>query len=89
NNKDEIGEMARAVEVFKRSMIDADRLAAERRAEQESKEQRQKVIEDYIVEFDRSVRQALENIASASTELRATATGMSATAEETQRQTRG
>ncbi|WP_213030393.1 HAMP domain-containing protein, partial [Acinetobacter baumannii] len=24
NNKDEIGEMARAVEVFKRSMIDAD-----------------------------------------------------------------
>jgi methyl-accepting chemotaxis protein len=85
-NKDEIGEMAEAVEVFKRSMIEADRLAAEQRAEQERKEQRQKAVEGYIGEFDRRVRETLEALASASTELRATATSMSTTAEETQRQ---
>ncbi|HXZ02040.1 MAG TPA: methyl-accepting chemotaxis protein, partial [Stellaceae bacterium] len=84
--KDEIGRMASAVQVFKDSMIKADALAAEQRAEQEHKEQRQKAIEGHIAEFDRSVREALDTLASASTELRATATSMSATAEETQRQ---
>jgi methyl-accepting chemotaxis protein len=85
-HKDEIGRMAGAVQVFKDSMVKADRLAAEQRTEQERKEQRQKAIEGYIAEFDRSVREALDTLASASTELRATATSMSATAEETQRQ---
>jgi methyl-accepting chemotaxis protein len=84
--EDEIGRMAGAVQVFKDSMIEADRLAAEQRAEQERKERRQQAIEGYIAEFDRSVREALDTLASASTELRATATSMSATAEETQRQ---
>lgn len=84
--KDEIGEMAQAVVVFKQSMIEADRLAAEQRAEQARKEQRQQAIESYIGEFDRSVRAALDALASAATELRATATSMSSTAEETQRQ---
>ena len=86
--KDEIGEMAQAVQVFKESMIEADRLAAEQRAEQGRKEERQKAIEGYIGEFDRSVREALEALASAATQMRATATSMSATAEETQRQAR-
>ncbi len=84
--KDEIGRMADAVQVFKDSMIKADALAAEQRAEQARKEQRQKAIEGYIAEFERSVREALDTLASASTELRATATSMSSTAEETQRQ---
>ncbi|HZB91147.1 MAG TPA: methyl-accepting chemotaxis protein [Stellaceae bacterium] len=84
--KDEIGEMAQAVQVFKQSMIEADRLAQEQKTEQARKEQRQKAIEGYIGEFDRSVREALEAQASAATEMRATATSMSATAEETQRQ---
>jgi methyl-accepting chemotaxis protein len=84
--KDEIGEMAQAVQVFKESMIEADRLAAEQRTEQARKEERQKAIESYIGTFDRSVREALEGLASAATEMRATATSMSATAEETQRQ---
>ena len=85
--KDEIGRMADAVQVFKDRMIEADRLAAEQRGEQERKEQRQKAVDGYIAEFDRSVREALDTLASASTELRATASSMSATAEETQRQT--
>jgi methyl-accepting chemotaxis protein len=85
--EDEIGRMAGAVQVFKDSMIRADQLAAEQQKEQARKEARQRAIEGYITDFDRSVRDALETLASAATEMRATATSMSATAEETQRQT--
>jgi methyl-accepting chemotaxis protein len=84
--RDEVGGMAAAVQVFKENMIKAEQLTAEQRAEQERKEQRQKAVDGYIAEFDKSVREALEALATAGTELRATATSMSATAEETQRQ---
>jgi methyl-accepting chemotaxis protein len=85
-NKDEIGEMAKAVDVFKQNMIKADSLTAEQQGEQARKEARQKAIDTYIGEFDRSVREALGALASAATEMRATATSMSATAEQTQHQ---
>ncbi|HLH87729.1 MAG TPA: methyl-accepting chemotaxis protein [Xanthobacteraceae bacterium] len=85
-NRDEIGEMAKAVDVFKQNMIRADALAAEQQAEQARKEARQKTVDGHIAAFDRSVREALSTLASAATEMRATATGMSATAEQTQRQ---
>src|SRR5579883_3407084 len=81
-NRDEIGEMAKAVDVFKQNMIRADALAAEQQAEEARKE----TVDGHIAAFDRSVREALSTLASAATEMRATATGMSATAEKTQRQ---
>jgi methyl-accepting chemotaxis protein len=86
DNKDEIGDMAKAVGVFKENMVKADTLVAQQRAEQVQKEQRQKAIEGHIGEFDRAVREALGTLGSSATEMRATATSMSATAEETQRQ---
>lgn len=84
--KDEIGRMAEAVQVFKDSMIEADRLGTEQEKAREQKERRAKIVEEYIASFDRSVQDALNTLASASTEMRATAEGMSATAEETSRQ---
>jgi methyl-accepting chemotaxis protein len=84
--KDEIGQMAGAVQVFKESMAKADQLTLEQQAAQEQKEQRQKRVEEYIATFDRSVQDALGALASASTEMRSTAESMSATAEETSRQ---
>ncbi len=86
DSRDEIGEMARAVDVFKQSMLRADELAAEQRTEQERKEQRQAAIEEYIGHFDSSVRESLEALASASTEMRATAESMTGTADQTSRQ---
>jgi len=84
--KDEIGQMAGAVQVFKDNMIEGDRLAEEQKKAQVQKEERQKRVEEYIASFDQSVQDALGALASASTEMRATAEGMSATAEETSRQ---
>ncbi|MFZ5790898.1 MAG: methyl-accepting chemotaxis protein [Pseudomonadota bacterium] len=84
--RDEIGDMARAVGVFKTAGMDAERLEAEQRAEQTRKEARQKAIEGYIAEFDRQVTAALQGLAGAASQMRATAESMSATAEETSRQ---
>jgi methyl-accepting chemotaxis protein len=84
---DEIGEMARAVVVFKDSMIEADRLAAEQRAEQEHKEARRQAVEGHIRSFEGSIGDVMRMVAAAATELQATAQSMAATAEETNRQT--
>ena len=70
--KDEIGSMARAVEVFKQNAIDKARLDADQKAEQTRKEQRQTAIEQYIAEFERSVRASLAALVSAAAEMRAT-----------------
>ena len=83
---DEIGKMADAVEVFKQNAIEMDRLAEEQRKEQERKEARQRAVEGYIKSFDEFVTGLLGILASAATEMRSTAESMSATAEETSRQ---
>jgi methyl-accepting chemotaxis protein len=86
DRQDEVGHMARAVQVFKDSMIEGDRLAAEQKAEQSRKEKRQQAIEGYIKTFDQSVSGALDVLASASTEMQSTAQSMTSTAEEASRQ---
>jgi methyl-accepting chemotaxis protein len=83
NRADEIGDMSRAVEVFKENMIAADRLAGEQQAEHTRKEQRQIAIDGFISTFDQAVTESLRTLAAASTELNATAQSMSATAAET------
>ncbi|MGV7214743.1 methyl-accepting chemotaxis protein [Bradyrhizobium sp. UFLA05-112] len=78
----EIGEMSRAVSVFKENMITGDRLAEEQAAEQARKERRQLVVERLIGEFEKTVTESLHTLASASGELNATAHSMSSTAEQ-------
>jgi methyl-accepting chemotaxis protein len=84
--KDEIGEMAHAVEVFKTSLIEADRLAAAQREEQAAKQRRQQTIDDAIAAYDDSVRRSLAALGAAAGDMRVTAEGMSATAEDTRSQ---
>ena len=84
--KDEIGHMADAVQVFKQGLIDADSLARQREADREEKERRQQLVDTYVASFDQTVRETLDMLASASTEMNSTASSMSAIAEETGRQ---
>lgn len=83
---DEIGAMATAVQVFKTSMIEADRLAEAQRAARAQKETRQRAVEGHIAEFDRSIEGALGVLTSASDQMHTVAQSMSAIAEETSRQ---
>ncbi len=74
---DEIGVMARAVEVFRDNRIAADRLAAEQQAERAAKERRAEHLAGLTLVFEHKVGGMVGAVSSAATELRATAGSMS------------
>jgi methyl-accepting chemotaxis protein len=84
--EDEVGALARSLEVFKHNAITGRRLEAEQREEQSRKEHRQRAIEGHISVFDKSASAAIATLAAAATELSATSKSMSDTAAETSRQ---
>ncbi len=84
--KDEIGGMADAVQVFKDNMIRNKEMAEKEAAAMEARVQRARLIGELTEHFDRSVGAVVKTVASAATEMQATASSMSATAEETARQ---
>jgi methyl-accepting chemotaxis protein len=83
---DEVGQMAQAVQVFKDSMIEGDRLAAQQVAEYEAREKRAEEIEALTQSFDADVSGVLGAVSAAANELQATAESMSSIAEESARQ---
>lgn len=80
---DEIGEMARAVLIFKENMIRNDELAAEQEVQRAERERRAQAIEDMTRSFDDQVREMLQAVAEATTELDAAAQAMLQTSQET------
>ena len=80
---DEVGAMSRAVEVFKTSMIEADRLSEEQEKEREEQIKRSENIEQLSVNFDQISVSAITSLTEASTELEQTAEAMSTIAEQT------
>jgi methyl-accepting chemotaxis protein len=85
-NRDEIGAMARAVVVFRESMIRADELAGKEADTIKAREHRAKIVEDLTNSFDLDVSNVLKTVVSATTELHSTAAAMTGTAEESNRQ---
>lgn len=83
---DEIGGLTRSFLVFLENARVARRLEAEQRAEQARKEAMHQKIEGYISNFHNLMSETLRTLGSASTEMHATAAGMSSTAEETAKQ---
>ncbi|MEZ5669341.1 MAG: methyl-accepting chemotaxis protein [Alphaproteobacteria bacterium] len=84
--RDEMGDMAKAVLVFKESMIRNDQLQAEAKKAQAAREARAERIESLTRDFERTVEGMLNSVASASTQMNTTARDLSATAEETSAQ---
>jgi methyl-accepting chemotaxis protein len=83
NDRDEIGEMARALQVFKDNMIEARRLETGQREEQLRKEQRQQHVEQSVHKFNSAVNASLQGLTEAATELRGASETVSSTALET------
>lgn len=83
---DELGDMAKAVLVFKENGIRAQELSEQAAREQGARDARAKAVEQLTNSFDRDISGVLEIVASASAELQATASTMTATAEETSAQ---
>jgi methyl-accepting chemotaxis protein len=84
--RDEIGDIAGALQVFKDTAVAAEEMRAQQAEEQKAKERRQAVIDGLIKTFDDSMASELSQLTAASTELQATSQSMSSTAEETSRQ---
>jgi methyl-accepting chemotaxis protein len=83
---DEIGAMAAAVRVFKDNMIKADRLAAEKEAENDIKMRRARVLDELARAFETKVGELVGGLSSASAVMEETAQSMSSTAAATNRQ---
>ena len=83
--KDEIGEMAGAVEVFKNNMMEAERLRAEQlEAEQRQVEQRKADMRQLADAFEGAVGEIVDTVSSAATELEASANTLTKAAERSQ-----
>jgi len=86
SRNDEIGHMAKAVEVFRQSMIDSERMAEQQKAEQERKEVYALNLEKNVHAFESSVTSVLDNLAQADLDMQATASKMAMGAEKTKEQ---
>ena len=95
--KDEIGAMAKALEVFRENLSENQRLAAEQIEAQEEKrlaadreirerEEHRKRVEAIVADFDETIAEVLKTLSASSSGLQTTAQAMSATAEETNQQ---
>jgi methyl-accepting chemotaxis protein len=84
--EDEVGEMAKAVLVFKNSMIEADRLKAEQEEAQRLAAARSALVDKLTREFDVKVLGVVQGVTGQATQMEASAQAMSATAEEASKQ---
>ena len=76
NRDDEIGDIAKAVEVLKQSRIETERLEAKQKEEEAAKQLRAQKIEQLVEWFDEKASSAVATVASASTQLSTTAQQM-------------
>jgi methyl-accepting chemotaxis protein len=81
--KDEVGVLARSLEVFKQNAIETRRLTAAQEAEHVVKEKRGAAVEALTQSFDAKIGKMVEMLSSAATEMQATSQSMSAMAADT------
>src|SRR5260221_3432870 len=83
---DEVAQMASAFAVFRANLIRAEQLAVHELEAQHQRAERARLIEQLTAGFDQDDNTALRTVASATTDMQATASSMTSTAEETSRQ---
>ncbi|WPZ34852.1 methyl-accepting chemotaxis protein [Thalassobaculum sp. OXR-137] len=84
--KDEIGLMARAVQVFKENMIRAKALEAEEERQQEARDRRAEAVERAIQDFQTRIAERLDALRGVSDELSHSADTLTGVAAETKEQ---
>jgi methyl-accepting chemotaxis protein len=83
DRRDEIGAMARTVQVFKETAIEAAALTAERERQRLDQQRRVEQVAALAATFDGTATRALATVSAAASEMQATAGTMATTAEET------
>ena len=79
---DEIAAMANSLEVFRESMIEGRALSADQDKDRVAKAERASRMEARIVEFEATVRAALDSLQTSANSMQSTAQSMSATADQ-------
>ncbi len=87
DNKDEIGDMAKAVQVFKENMIRTQELEAEQAKSREEQQRRSELIESRTARFDQTMSETLRTVSDASSKMQTSSEAMSTIAEQTNVQT--
>ena len=82
HQRDEIASMANSLHVFRESMIEARALTADQDKDRIAKAERTSRMEARIVEFETTVRTALDSLQGAAGSMQSTAQSMSATADQ-------
>ena len=80
---DEIGAMARSVQVFKDNLIENNRLTAEKAVDQAARDRRQAAMDRHTRDFGTSVSGVMASLVQSSADMRAAATEMSEAANRT------
>ena len=88
-NTDEIGDMARAVEVFKQNAITADRLAAEQEAARAARARRQDAMDRHTQDFGTSITGVMASLAGSAEGMRRASDAMSEAARAVHTQASG
>ncbi|MFY7958922.1 MAG: methyl-accepting chemotaxis protein [Elsteraceae bacterium] len=85
--RDEIGEMAAAVQVFRDNMLETERLrAAQEEAERRAQEEKKAAMAKLADDFQASIGAIVQTVTSSASELNASSTNLAGAAEETARQ---
>jgi len=79
---DEIASMANALQIFRESMIEARALSADQDKDRAAKAERASRMEARIIEFEATVRGALDSLQKSANSMEGTAQSMSATADQ-------
>jgi methyl-accepting chemotaxis protein len=82
HQRDEIASMASSLQIFRESMIEARSMSADQDRDRASKAERASRMEVRIVEFEATVRSALDNLQGSANSMQATAESMTATADQ-------
>ena len=87
DRSDEIGDMAKAVAVFKDNALEVKRLEAQQKEDEKRAEQeKRQMMLDMADDFENSVGGVVNSVSSAATEMQSSAQSVSGTAEETSKQ---
>jgi methyl-accepting chemotaxis protein len=89
DRKDEIGALARSVQVFKDALLKARQLAADQEREHAAREARAARLEALVKEFESGSGGIVESLSAAATGMKSTAEGMSSLAGDTNQRAAG
>lgn len=87
NRKDEIGQIGRALEIFRDNAFEARRLAADQNAENETKANRAQLLDQMTRKFEEKVSILTQSLSTSAGQMEATAKAMTEVIDQTNRQT--